>query len=139
MSSLEEVSSHYIKHEEDRICQGDIFKEILQLVESGEQLLEYGVIISQDCDLQQDFHSRNENKENNNNYLPSILVCPAYLSQRFKTGEHILGQKMRSFNEREYKKILKNDSERRYHWLIDFKHYYTIPRNICTHLKKKII
>ncbi len=151
MSFLEKVDCPYIQHHGDRIYQGDIYKD-LRILLSAEQIndellinkmdLMYAVVITQDCDLQQDFNRlKNENSTHNNSLL-SILICPAYQAEIFKNGLHIPNQQMRTFHKNEFEKLKNNDSERRYHWLpehgpfrvpeaiIDFKHYYTIPPDI---------
>ncbi len=60
--------------------------------------MEYGVVLSQDCDLNQDYNSRKEitdisnNQDNlylNNKMIPSILICPAYLAEQLRKGTHL--------------------------------------------------
>jgi len=157
MSFLEKVNSPYIRHTKKRIYQGDIYKDItLQFAEQkdGDLLVQtinlvYVCVLTQDCDLQQDFDNRARDEGKHNNYLPCILICPAYQAKKFRVGEHISEQRMRTFNEKEFTKLRNNDSERRYHWLpedsqfyipeiiIDFKHYYAIPRHILYSLFEK--
>lgn len=151
MSLLKKINCLYIQHDKERVYQGDIYKDIV-LRQFGEQEndelsssktnLEYCVVLTQDCDLQQDFNDRSSDPSKQNNYLPSILLCPAYPAQAFKSGEHIENQKMKDFNSSEFSKIKNNDAFKRYHWLpeaqnfcvpeliLDFKHYYTVPREI---------
>jgi hypothetical protein len=166
---LSRIENHYRKHNVGRVVQGDILKDIMffewdiassdpndiSLIENN---LRYVVVFSQDCDLDHDFKNRsNQNAEKQDAYLQSILVCPAYLKEDFKAGEHLKKQQnardeydgrlqqgsdlqMETKGGDNWKRILKN-LDPRYHSLqgdeqflvpdliIDFKHYYTLPVN----------
>lgn len=88
------IESVYRKNTGDRVLQGDIFNNLsipifsnneLNLVESF-----YSVVLSQDCDLNQDYDAWNAFKDNgniesiNNKRIPSILLCPAYPANRVR-------------------------------------------------------
>ena len=115
----------------------------------------YIVILSQDCDLESDIRARMkqpppdcegaEKKEvSTDTVIESILVCPCYDKNLFMVGTHLeemnLG-KMQIWSADDTRwKILVGNRDPRYHFLsgdktlainemvIDFKHYYTIPR-----------
>jgi len=130
--------------------------------------LPYAVVMTQDCDLDRDYENRKEikeleseknknvepedksgkkkekeEKEKHDKYVPSILICPAYLAESLKEGNHLneLGQRMECWNSKKYSDIIKQNNDR-FHYLeentdmqignliIDFKHYYTIPRDV---------
>jgi hypothetical protein len=158
-----QIKFKYKKFAKRRLCQGDILKNIgfnIGEVGYGSRgntgdliVLKYGVVMSQDCDINSDFRNREEKRvddeTDNDKYLPTILICPAYVSGEFCAGEHILGWKMKGFNEGEFKKIIKNDQFKRFHYLssesalsvpeliIDFKHFFTLPVEMLYKNKKK--
>jgi len=136
-----------------RCCQGDILRDVRFVVatdfdvETGESditpvYLKYGVIISQECDLEHDFNAREGTKPNQDKYLPNILILPAYLPDEFKAGKHreegVLGEMWSSDN---FKRIKQNNNAR-FHFInadtkfqvpeliVDFKHLFTINRNV---------
>ena len=135
-----------------KISQGDIFKNFSkeEYTLEGDELTEiitefpYVVVITQDCDLEQDFSSRAENKPSRH-YIPSILVCPIYLADSLKKGVHLkeLGYEFQDLGSKLWNPIKKNN-DCRYHFLegyeiedpkiivpdlvIDFKHYFTVSR-----------
>ncbi len=106
----------------------------------------FAVILSQECDLEQDFDNHAQAAETNGDkILPTILVCPAYTFNQFKTGKHYVhlnGKTMRPWKSGEPDKLLSNTHHERYHYLkedtefsipeliIDFKHFYTVPRDL---------
>ena len=142
----------YIKHDCLRVCQGDIFRDYEH--ESGKvdltskkvitqkMFFPYIVVLTQDCDLEQDYNNRNSNSEKQDKYLHSILACPAYLAEQLKEGTHLdaLGVKMERQPREKWHDIQQNLNPR-YHFLrgfvdlqipdlaIDFKHYFTITRD----------
>lgn len=152
MYQLSRIETYYRKHNAGRAVQGDILRDIKFIdwdisgsdpndITLNEIDLPYVVILSQDCDLENDFKNRNmENPEKHDAYLKSILVCPAYLMENLKDGVHLksFGLKMEKKGGDNWKKIKKN-LDPRYHYLmgdaryqipdliIDFKHYYTLP------------
>ncbi|MDR3292073.1 MAG: hypothetical protein LBT10_08010 [Methanobrevibacter sp.] len=113
--------------------------------------------MTQDCDLEQDFNYR-EKSHKSRHYIPSILICPAYLAIKLKKGNHLenLSILFEEKQQTEYEKInfqelgknlwdpIKNNNNVRYHLLkefeindslkvpeliVDFKHYFTIYRD----------
>lgn len=131
----------YLKKEGELIRQGDIFQDFPTLIFGNFEVeMPFFVVLTQACDLEQDFENRNEKKETDDKKIQSVLVCPAYASKELKKGEHLskAGLKMTSYSSNLWKTIKKNNNLR-YHFLetnpdmglpeliIDFKHYYTIP------------
>ena len=154
------VNTRYCKRENGRVYQGDILRDMLLLEMeyadeegSGYSIIEkevpYIVVLTQDCDLEQDFNNRAQISEKHDKYIDSILVCPAYLAEEFREGKHleIFDLKMERWDTKRYKQI-KTQNNYRYHYLegyqpyqipnlvIDFKHYYTISRNIIYFAKE---
>jgi len=84
--------------------------------------------------------SRSKDKKHDK-YLPSILTCPAYQEEDFKTGNHLKDLKLIMEPWRDKVKYMKNQEVPRFHYLkpkedlgvpslfIDFKHYFTLPRS----------
>lgn len=160
MCILSQIKTYYRKHNADRIVQGDILRDIKFIdwdwdVKKGdvitiEKELPYTVILTQDCDLEQDFRCRNNSKTNNDKMLQSVLVCPAWGWEEFIKGDHLLDfdSKMEIIPTARQKQI-KIQQVARYHYLdsdlenqipplvIDFKHYYTLPINFLGHIYKK--
>lgn len=129
-----------------RLFQGDILEglsyEIPKLSEGKIIRITppYSVVLSQDCDLELDYNHRNDPNKNNDKYLQTVLISPAYLSDEFKLGKHMeaIGLKMNEWGGSLWDYIITNQNDR-FHYLkedlvlklpsivIDFKHYYTIP------------
>lgn len=155
------INSQYRKNDTSRILQGDILTNFqLPLYNSLKEGFEsidfsYGVIITQDCDLNQDFNKYMDFKSKNgtekfnesaqrsiyDKMIPSILICPGYPADQVRIGEHLnkLGFKMQSFgkiSKTPWQKTIQNQNPR-YHYLksieefemldivFDFKRYYT--------------
>jgi len=147
----------YVKHAPERICQGDILRDFVVIdweledttnkYKISEITLPYIIVMTQDCDLEWDFNNRSEPaSETQDKYLLTILVCPAYNATEFKDGEHLKYLKskelvMNKWGKDLYKQI-KDQNHARFYFLeqnqalqvpqliVDFKHYYTIPRDI---------
>ncbi len=138
----------YFKNDRDRIHQGDIFSGVTfvenattsdSILTIAERKLPYAVVLSQDCDLLQDFKGREEGKHDK--YLPSIMISPAYPAEILRSGNH-LEDYSQSFNTDSFKQLRQNNNGR-YHFIhsddslnvpelvIDFKHYFTIPRAVA--------
>ena len=131
-----------------RFHQGDILEDIEfsypKVTETGHEIINikipYAVVVSQECDLFWDFKNRNNpEKKDEDKFIQTILVCPAFLEEDFKTGQYLtaLGLRMQTWNTGNIEKIQKNNLSR-YHFIeaktgdpvpslyIDFKHYYTL-------------
>lgn len=144
----------YVEKKDQRICQGDIFENVaLKLTNlTGEEVGEdsivfpYVVVLTQDCDLSEDYLNREGLRREANitqdKYLPSILVCPLFIAEELKEGSHlrIMGLQMASRSGDLWKTIIRN-GDKRFHYfdkdiknempalIADFKYYYTIPRD----------
>lgn len=101
----------------------------------------FAIIVSQDCDLEQDFNYRYGSKGNVRNELPSVLLCQAE-----KVAEFVKSEMYRSlFNSKTFTDNFKKNNEFRYHFIqeipadlsavdkrvpelgIDFKRYFGMP------------
>lgn len=136
----------------DRIYQGDIFKNInfIEYAIEKDGVYEISnirfplvVVLTQDCDLAQDYNNRNNNSSNQDKHLFSVLVAPLYNVEHIYTGEHLsnLGFTMQIISKNSNKtdnRYLKTNKNPRYHYLnfseemrivdsvVDFKHYFTV-------------
>lgn len=140
-----------------RPAQGDIYTEIrvplvgqVTINDSGEAvdlkgdilLLDYAVVLSQECDIEQDYNDRDRDEGIQDKHVQALLVAPAYLAETLKAGEHLLsaGFKMQKMNT-EMWRVVKNNKNERYHFIeqcpalnvpdlvVDFKHMYTLSRS----------
>ncbi|MDI9332174.1 MAG: hypothetical protein QM527_12885 [Alphaproteobacteria bacterium] len=134
-----------------RIAQGDIIRDIEHIeyavikggtVELSKINFPLGIVLTQDCDLEQDhsFRSAEEQKSTQDKYLLSVLVAPLYNVEQVYRGEHLqdLGLTMASINKNKTAgQNLRNNETPRFHYLefpdevpvapavIDFKHYFS--------------
>jgi hypothetical protein len=163
MSSNE--NNPYTHFENREIRQGDIlvgvkFQYISQNQAGDAELslgfpFPYAVVLSQACDLEQHYQNLKAKAQptedsvkprNDDKILDTVLVCPAFASEKFLTGTHIDERQMFDFGgpkgkEKALKKLKKNDEFNRYHNLeplketfpeliIDFKKFHTVPIDI---------
>jgi len=139
----------------ERVTQGDIYRDIeitsaLKTIGSDGQdefefeaiTYNYAVVLTQECDLEQDHKNRKEVGDKHDKFIPSILLAPAYLAERLREGVHLedLELKMEKISSKPWT-TLKQNKNARYHFLpknidfsvpdlvIDFKHYFTILRD----------
>jgi hypothetical protein len=150
---LEKIEAPYfVRSPHNRLQQGDVLRDLIvsevtdvidQDVKVSDRSLPYCVVLSQDCDLEHDFKSTaTQDDGNDDKVLPALLLCPAYSADLVRSGTHLEHQNkvMRQFGNRDWGKITSNQSYR-YHFLpawidfqvpelvVDFKHYFTVPRN----------
>lgn len=114
----------YYHKDSNKISQGDIFKNFSkeEYTLEGDDLIEvitefpYAVVMTQDCDLEQDFDSRESNRKSRH-YIPSILVCPIYLADSLNDGVHLkkLGFEFPKLGGNLWKSIERNN-DCRYHF-----------------------
>lgn len=149
-----------------RICQGDIIKNVKYVeyniegtqLKVEESIYPYVIVLSQDCDLSQDYNNRSiispheedpEKKLNHDKYLVSTIVAPLYNFEHLREGDHLLhmGLKMHRINS-DMKGNLISNTMPRYHYfdfgenilglvpsVVDFKHYFTVNVKYLEHLK----
>lgn len=150
------IKNRYKRVQKTRLCQGDILRDITLVISAFESkrhieiFMPYAVVMSQDCDLSNDHRARVEKKSDYDKYLKTVLICPAYRAEELFNGKHIEGWEIRSKGDGEIKKIKKNDEYKRYHFLpgnqslaipdlvVDFKHFYTAPRDLLYKKRKQI-
>lgn len=141
------------KQSEPRVCQGDILSGVHYIEDvstDGEWidvkriLFPYVIVLTQDCDLQQDHGARwpaGKAPSNQDKKIFSALVAPLYNAEHVFTGEHLseLKMTMQMINKNKGPgKTLIQNSTPRYHFLafgpgveivdsvIDFKHYFSV-------------
>lgn len=155
MNLRSKVDSLYCRHTLERFHQGDILRDILVVlwvfkkgedkgsskIEVKKRGLEYAVILTQECDLEQDINNRRDCKDHSDKFIDSILLIPAYPADKLRQGIHIKDQKKQSFNSDLWRPV-KQNHDYRYHYLTeypdyqlpslvaDFKHYFTVPRDV---------
>jgi hypothetical protein len=101
------------------------------------------VVLTQDCDLEQEYRFRwARGKElTQDKWLISVLVAPLYNVEHVYTGEHLseIGMTMEHINKKKSPgRFLQNNERPRYHFLsfpdslpvvdsvVDFKHYFSV-------------
>jgi hypothetical protein len=136
-----------------RVRQGDIYRDIRYLESVTEAAGEIAVssivfpwvvILSQECDLDQDMKCRLQDvpPANQDKYLLTVLVAPLYVAEHVFEGSHwdLLGCKMQSIQQsgKTKKNLIKENQIPRYHFLefskeltlaesvVDFKHYFAV-------------
>lgn len=145
---------------EDRIRQGDVIRNVVyfeHIVEDEGNLtismitFPSVVVLTQDCDLAQDYKFRNEAQNSKDKLLISVLVAPLYNSDHVFNGEHLseigITSTPMSKNNIIGKQVMQNKNPR-YHYvdfpesielvpsIVDFKHYFSVPVPILLELKK---
>lgn len=136
-----------------RIRQGDIFRDIEYLEHVTEKsgalviskvVFPLVIVLTQDCDLEQDHNVRRGAKgtaKNQDKWLISVLVAPLYNVEHVYLGAHLsdIGLTMEPIKAgRSPGQTLRNNERPRYHYLefpssvpivpsvIDFKHYFSV-------------
>jgi len=146
-----------------RLSQGDIFKdvEMVEYIIERNGLLEYSkivfpliVVLTQDCDLEQDHKFRRDGNSNKtqDKWIMSILLAPLYNVEHVYQGEHLseLDLRMEIINKTKSPgKTLRNNERPRYHYLsfppsipitdsvVDFKHYFSVNGRYLHRLRTK--
>jgi hypothetical protein len=136
-----------------RITQGDIFRnvEFIEYAIERDGIIEiskidfpYVIVLTQDCDLNQDYSVRWGKKNTPSNHdkkLISVIVAPMYNAEHVYEGQHLseLDMEMQKISQNKTPgKNLRINQAPRYHYLefpdnipivasiIDFKHYFTV-------------
>jgi hypothetical protein len=153
------ITERYERHNLSRLCQGDIFNSLRIGIAQDyaaefvivEKIFPYAILISQDCDLEQEHNARLKQEESIRNgltpepfsaYQPNVLLLPAFRSEFVKDGTYlkdIYDVAMPALHGDLWKRAKANLSER-YHLLepdlnknvpeliIDFKNYLSVPK-----------
>ncbi len=135
-----------------RVTQGDVFRDIEYIeyaveksgvIEVSKVVFPLVVVLTQDCDLEQDYRFRfsHGRPSTQDKWLLSVLVAPLYNVEHVYLGEHLseLEMKMEPINaKRSPGDYLRKNERPRYHYLefpalvpivpsvIDFKHYFSV-------------
>jgi hypothetical protein len=151
-----------------RLRQGDIFRNIEYIEDISEKdgIIEVSriifplvIILTQDCDLEQEHDAELKRKElpieeqkNHDKALFSVLVAPLYNVEHFYEGKHLsnLRLQMQVVNKSKSPGTnLRNNQNPRYHYLefpedipivssvIDFKHYFSVNTLHLKNLKNE--
>lgn len=142
-----------------RVCQGDVFREVecieyvtekMGIVEVSKIVFPMIMVLTQDCDLEQDFGNRR--KETQSNTLLSVLVAPLYNAEHVFQGQHLsdLGIRTEPINRKKSPgEFLVNNDRPRYHYLdfpvgtpvapavADFKHYFSVHVSYLERIRRK--
>jgi hypothetical protein len=147
---------------ERRICQGDIIANIEHIehvaftpehVEVSKITFPFVIVLTQDCDLAQDYRVRwsRQATQNQDKMLFSVLVAPLYNVEHVYTGEHLSELKMQmqaiSRNKTPGANLRSNETPRYHHLVfpkeipiaasvIDFKHYFSVNVEYLKKLKR---
>lgn len=151
----------------ERVCQGDLIRQVAHvesIEKAGDEVVVQQVVfplvvvLTQDCDLQQDHDTRvptEAQKKDDDKRLISVLVAPAYNLTHFIEGSHLseLGRQMWVIPKKKGglstagADITKNKNAR-YHCLrfdddveivdsvVDFKHYFSVNVADLEQIKK---
>lgn len=143
-----------------RISQGDIYRDVefveyvvekKGIIEVSKIIFPFVIVLTQDCDLEQDYKIRYPKTppQTKDKLILSVLVAPIYNVEHVYSGEHLdqLGMNMRLIPRKHTEgNFLVDNKLPRYHYLdfpsglqiapsvIDFKHYFSVNVN---YLKRK--
>jgi len=144
-----------------RISQGDILRDVEHIESVRDEgpdlvvsriIFPLVVVLTQDCDLEQDYHVRwsTSQSADHDKQLLSVLVAPVYNYDHVVNGEHLheLGLTMGRLKSSDMKKRAKTNQLARYHYLefplgipvvdsiLDFKHYFSVNVEVLKKLKR---
>lgn len=146
------------KRRRTRISQGDVFRDVecIEYVVEKRGIIEVSkivfpmvIVLTQDCDLEQD--SGNREKATQNTKLLSVLVAPLYNAEHVFLGEHLsdIGLKMDVINKKRTPgQTLMQNERPRYHYVdfpahvplvasvADFKHYFSAHVSYLENIRK---
>src|SRR5690606_17138879 len=135
-----------------RVCLGDVFRNVEFLeyaieknghIEISKIVFPYVIVLTQDCDLSQDYTVRwsRRSTSTQDKKIISVIVAPLYNAEYVFKGEHLqeLGMKMQEINKTKSPgEKVRNNENQRYHYfdfpdnvplvplIADFKHYFTV-------------
>jgi len=143
----------------DRVQQGDIIRDV-DLVERVDEIsgvievrkirFPLIIVLTQDCDLEQDAKFRLPDSLTQDKQLLSVLVAPLYNLAHVLNGMHLteLGLKMEPISKKTPGRYLLNNERARFHYLdfpvdvpivpsvIDFKHYFSVNEEYLRERKR---
>lgn len=137
------INNFYVKKVGDRVVQGDIFIDLKYFystdIEKGKYdcQINWGIVITQDCDLDLDFKYGDSKPRLR---IPNIIFCPAYPKDLLFQGKHIEGENRPM--EKDVIKRIEENTDNRYFLIkanneqimtdlvVDFKHIYSVPKEI---------
>lgn len=147
---------------QNRIHQGDIIKDVDYIesiceksgdIEIKKIRFPLVIVLTQDCDLAQDYKLRYGHceKKYHDKFMFSVLVAPIYNADHVFEGKHLelLERNMQAINRRRSPgSFIMNNENPRYHYLefidsipivpsiIDFKHYFSVNVDYLKRKKK---
>lgn len=83
------ITSRFVKIKKDRIRQWDIFKCEEFSYWWNKFRFPYIFVLSQDCDLAQDYINYTEESSDDDKIIESILICPMFNLEDLLSGNHI--------------------------------------------------
>jgi hypothetical protein len=146
-----------------RVSQGDIIRDVEYVeyivekrgvLEASRIIFPLVIVLTQDCDLEQDYKFRwaKYERKNEDKWLLSTLVAPLYNADHFFEGNHLaeIGMRMLQMKRKSTAADnLRNNQTPRYQYLefpppipippsvIDFKHYFSVNVTYLKHVKRK--
>jgi len=142
-----------------RISQGDVFRDVeciehaiekRGIVEVSKIVFPLIIVLTQDCDLEQDWNNRGKAVQSTK--LLSVLVAPLYNAEHVFLGEHLddIGIKAEPINKKKSPGTMLMKNERpRYHYIdfpteipvvpsvADFKHYFSVHVSYLEQVRKQ--
>lgn len=145
-----------------RASQGDIYKDIAIIEardpDNASKLIKtsygYVIVLSQECDLARDWDNYRELEAGSadgkhDKLLRHVILAPCYPFERFLEGDHIHARRMNIWKKKEFQEQIRQNNHKRFHFLakqdginlpnlvVDFKHYFTLERDVFYRLKAK--
>lgn len=147
----------YVARSSPRLSQGDIYRSV-RIVEGSypdglrETTFGYSVLLSQDCDLEQDWNASvsltalseddlDERQKTEDKVLRHVILAPCYVEEAFREGQHLAGREMQKWSSRQMENLIRPNKHIRYHHMpgesglleqalvVDFKHYFSVERD----------
>jgi hypothetical protein len=144
-----------------RVSQGDLIRnvEYVEHVREDDGIIEVSkisyplvIVLTQDCDLEQDYAFRSDATKAQGSRLVSVLVAPLYNAEHVYTGSHLsdLDLRAESIGKKGTEgRYLQQNQRPRYHYLefpaeaeivpsvIDFKHYFSVHVEYLRQVKER--
>ena len=113
----------YISRNAPRLSQGDIYRNV-RIVEGEypdglkQTSFGYSILLSQDCDLEQDWHASvalkdlagtdlDEIRKVEDKVLRHVIMALCYVAEEFKEGQHLECRAMQTWSGKEMEKLIK--------------------------------